>query len=289
MAYSYELPFGPGKRYLSSGILSHVAGGWEISGYQRIASGAPLTITVGNNLSALGYPGKRASYVAGQPIHLNSNPRDFDPAVDRVLNADAFSIPDAFEFGNTARVLDWARGWTERSESLSVRKRIPIYERMRLVIRADIDNPGNFVRWSDPNTNRSDANFGKVTGSAAAAMKRRSGTRASKAIGSKTPKTKTSSATYSVASSFARFSKMPMPVLPTVYAIAAPTPIGAKYITMFVNLNIASASVHEETAVELQRILGLVFTPILFRTISKRQEHRPRHGHSARVVSRPSG
>ena len=28
---------------------------------------------------------------------------------------------------------------------------------------------------------------------------------------------------------------------PTVYAIAAPTPMGAKYITMFVNLNIVSA------------------------------------------------
>ncbi len=164
---AYELPFGSGKRYLSSGILAHVAGGWEISGYQRTASGAPLTITTGNNLSALGYPGKRANYVGGQPIHMNSNPREFDPAVNRMLNADAFSLPGAFEFGNTARVLDWARGWTDRSESMSLRKRIPIYERMRLVARVDIDNPGNFVRWSDPNTNRSDANFGKVTGSAA--------------------------------------------------------------------------------------------------------------------------
>ncbi len=164
---AYELPFGPGKRYLSHGVLGHIAGGWELSGYARVNSGAALAITSSNNLGALGYAGKRASYVAGQPVHLDSNPRDFDPATSRYLNVDAFSIPAAYELGNTARVLDWARGWTSRSESMSLRKRIPIGERARLVTRADADNPFNFVRWSNPNTTRGDANFGKVTNASA--------------------------------------------------------------------------------------------------------------------------
>jgi hypothetical protein len=162
---AYELPFGPGKAFLAANrVLGCLVGGWEISGYVRRASGSALSMTVGNNLSALGYTGKRANYVAGQPVHLRSNPREFDPARDRFLNADAFAIPGSFEFGNTARVLNWARGWTGKSESISLRRRIRIHERVGLVVRADADNPFNFVRWSDPNTTRSDANFGRVTG-----------------------------------------------------------------------------------------------------------------------------
>ncbi len=162
---SYELPFGPGKRFLTGRTAGLLAGGWEIAAFGRYSSGLPLTITVPNNLSSLGYPGKRATAVVGQPVHMQSNPRDFEPAKDRYLNSGAFSIPGSFQFGNTARVLDWARSWTDKTESISLSKRISIYERAHLVTRADFDNPFNFVRWSAPITDLSDANFGKVTAS----------------------------------------------------------------------------------------------------------------------------
>jgi hypothetical protein len=31
------------------------------------------------------------------------------------------------------------------------------------MLRADVENPFNFVRWSNPTTDRSSANFGRVT------------------------------------------------------------------------------------------------------------------------------
>ena len=34
------------------------------------------------------------------------------------------------------------------------------------MVRADATNPFNFVRWSNPNTNITSSNFGKVTGAA---------------------------------------------------------------------------------------------------------------------------
>jgi hypothetical protein len=120
-------------------------------------------VTVPNNLSPLGYPGKRANAVGGQPVHLQSDPRDFNPATDRFLNASAFAIPGSFQFGNTARVLDWVRGPTGKSETASIRRSFHIYERAHLVTRVDLDNPFNFVRWGSPVTDRSSATFGVIS------------------------------------------------------------------------------------------------------------------------------
>src|SRR5262249_18830816 len=91
------------------------------------------------------------------------NPRDFDPAKDRYLNRSAFATPASFAIGDTARANDWARGWTQKSESLSVIKDIRIKESVRAELGADIINPFNFVRWGNPNTDITSGNFGKVT------------------------------------------------------------------------------------------------------------------------------
>jgi len=45
----YELPFGPGKPFLSSGgASSYLLGGWQVQGIVRIASGFPLSVTSTN-------------------------------------------------------------------------------------------------------------------------------------------------------------------------------------------------------------------------------------------------
>jgi hypothetical protein len=163
---SYELPFGPGKKFLvKNGSLGRVVGGFQITAYCRYTDGLPLAITGGNGISALGYPNIRANYVGGDPYKV-TNPRNFDPARDLYLNSAAFATPSTFALGNTARVLDWVRGFSGKSESLSLAKRIPIKERLRAVVRADATNPFNFVRWSNPNTTITSSNFGKVTGAA---------------------------------------------------------------------------------------------------------------------------
>lgn len=170
---SYELPFGPGKSFLNrGGFVGRLVGGWQLVGFFRIGSGLPLVMTSQNNLAFLGFPNKRANYIGGQPVFSVSNPRDFDPrwadptglSADRYLNRNAFAVPAPYELGNTARTLDWARGWTLRNESVSIGKRTRITERVSTMLRADMENPFNFVRWNDPITNVSDANFGRVTG-----------------------------------------------------------------------------------------------------------------------------
>ena len=157
----------PGQEVPPSGRCAGARSGW-MADYRILPLHgrlAALAITGGNGISALGYPNIRANYLGGDPYKV-TNPRDFDPARDLYLNSAAFATPSTFALGNTARVLDWVRGFSGKSESLSLAKRIPIKERVRAVVRADATNPFNFVRWSNPTTSITSANFGKVTGAA---------------------------------------------------------------------------------------------------------------------------
>ena len=40
----YELPFGPGRRWLRDGVISRVLGGWQLTTIIRAGSGAPITL-----------------------------------------------------------------------------------------------------------------------------------------------------------------------------------------------------------------------------------------------------
>src|SRR5437660_5344865 len=57
--YVYELPIGPGKRYLKRGIVSQAIGGWRIGAVQRYASGYPMAFT-----GAFGFP------IIGNPPYI---------------------------------------------------------------------------------------------------------------------------------------------------------------------------------------------------------------------------
>jgi hypothetical protein len=164
---TYELPFGPGKRFLNhTAAAARMLGGWQATFFCRYTDGLPLAITSGNPLAAFGYPNIRANYIGG-PVYLKTNPRDFNPARDTYLNAAVFAAPPTFQLGNTGRVLDWVRGFSQKSESVSLVKSVPLKERLHAVLRADVQNPFNFVRWSNPNTNITNSLFGKVTAATA--------------------------------------------------------------------------------------------------------------------------
>lgn len=162
---TYELPFGTGKRFLgqSGRLTKAVLGGWQLVFFLQRASGTPLSITTTNNLSQFGYVTKRANVVDGQPLTLKTDSSSFDPAVDRFVNPAAFQNPATYGFGNTARTLDWLRGWRLSSEAASINKTFRFHDRGSLKLGADFNNPFNFVRWSNPITNVNASNFGMVS------------------------------------------------------------------------------------------------------------------------------
>jgi hypothetical protein len=66
LSYLYELPVGPGKKYLTHGVASKILGGWQIGGVHRYQSGSPAVI----NEFATSNPYSTGNYrfsLTGQP------------------------------------------------------------------------------------------------------------------------------------------------------------------------------------------------------------------------------
>src|SRR5205823_10180959 len=79
LSYLYELPAGPGRKYLNHGPASKVLGGWQIGGVHRYQSGSPVIM---NSFapSPKGSGGNfKYSLVPGVPIY-SSNKGNFNPA-----------------------------------------------------------------------------------------------------------------------------------------------------------------------------------------------------------------
>lgn len=162
LTWTYELPFGEGRRYAMSSrpVMRTLASGWTINGFLRYQSGNALTMAGPTTLASLGYA-QRANYMGGNPVDV-TNPREFEPSTDRYLSRTAFVAPGTFDLGNTAPTLDWVRGFTSKAESFQVTKKTRLSENVRLELGADISNPFNFHRWGAPNTTVTSANFGRV-------------------------------------------------------------------------------------------------------------------------------
>ena len=103
LSYLYELPVGPGKRYLSHGVASKVLGGWQVGGVQRYQSGSPVLI----NEFATGLPGGsggqypganyRYSLMPGQSLFVN-HPARWTPALESTWNSSCTGGPNPGTF-----------------------------------------------------------------------------------------------------------------------------------------------------------------------------------------------
>jgi hypothetical protein len=135
------------------------------AGLMYVIGGADGGKSVDHSLSAYGILAKRANVNLGVPVTVNTSMGNFAPATDTYINPAAFSSPGTYQLGNSARTLDWLRGWPVRSESASINKTIHLYERLAMRIGGDFQNPFNLVRWGNPVTTLTASNFGKVTSS----------------------------------------------------------------------------------------------------------------------------
>lgn len=163
----YELPWGPGKRFLSglSGPAKYLAGGWQVNAIYTIQpEGWPLAVRGANN------------YTVSWP-DLVSNPSlpRSERSAARWFDTNAFRNPPDYVLGNAPRRLN-TRGPGYRAMDLSLQKNIQLREGMQLQIRADAYNAFNNVNLNDPNVtfspNRQGVNtnamFGRITSAATA-------------------------------------------------------------------------------------------------------------------------
>jgi len=149
----YDLPFGPGRKYLSEGALGKVIGGWKLNSIVTIGSGFPLTIAAGEDTANIGNC-CRPDRVAGVSTALDN------PAVSRWFNTAAYSRAAAGAFGSAGRgevigpgIITW---------DFSTSKEFHISATNIIQLRFEAFNLLNHPNWGDPNTTFNSVAFGTI-------------------------------------------------------------------------------------------------------------------------------
>ncbi|MDX2154122.1 MAG: TonB-dependent receptor [Bryobacteraceae bacterium] len=163
LSYSYELPFGKGKRWLSNGVASQVLGGWVFTGIHQYSVGTPIILSA-NNTTGLFNSVLRPNVVAGQPRRLEDD--NFDYTVDRWINPAAFTPPGSFQLGTAARSYTDLRNPNFYNENFGLLKRVTFAERVTATFRAEFFNAFNRTVFGAPQSNVSNAQFGRITSQA---------------------------------------------------------------------------------------------------------------------------
>lgn len=170
LAYTYELPFGKGKRFANrGGIVNVLAGGWQFAGNQSYASGTPLTVGSPNWDSGIFAcnpylcGGARPNLVPGQQMN-GYHGGGFIYGQSVRLNPAAFTPAPLFTFGNAPKALT-VREFASHNEDLSLSKQIPMYtERLKTTFRVEFFNafnrPGPFTGF---NTQAGQPGFGQAS------------------------------------------------------------------------------------------------------------------------------
>lgn len=157
----YELPFGHGKKFLQSGILSQVVGGWRITGVVSLASGLPLNFSCGGCQTINTPNNSQSPNINGQFTKLygiRTNPW-FDTSAFSDPTVAAGGVPT---FGNVGRYILSGPGIFNLDAALF--KNFHLTERFNLEFRTDWYSATNTPQFSAPNTSYGDANFGLITG-----------------------------------------------------------------------------------------------------------------------------
>jgi hypothetical protein len=155
-SFGYELPFGPGKTYLSSGgAAAYILGGWQVQGIVRLASGFPFTVTSTNVCQCGSYVPQRVNIVTpGTFGQLD------DPNPGHWFDQTAYTVPANGTQGNAGR--NTVRGPGTQQVNMSLSKRFPV-GRARLEFRAEVFNLLNHDNFGTPDANISNATVGTIT------------------------------------------------------------------------------------------------------------------------------
>ena len=163
---TFELPFGAGRRWLSSnrGVAGAVLGGWSVSVAGRYSSGFPLNITQSSNNSGLLGSTQRPNLVPGaSAVNSGSATDNYNAACNCIqwLNPAAWTAASAFTFGNTPRTDAGVRTPGQAETDLNIQK-LQRLGKMALTLRVDLLNMFNDPLFIGPVSTFGVGNFGQI-------------------------------------------------------------------------------------------------------------------------------
>lgn len=155
-SYVYELPFGPGKKWLSSGMTGNIFGNWKVNGILTVMTGTPMTLTPSTN--NLNMPGNTQTVDQVAPVQILHGVGPNSPW----FSTSSFAAPTANGVaGNTGRNFLSGPGFFNLDASLF--KVITYKERYNLEIRGEAFAVTNTPQFANPGTTQGSPAFGYIT------------------------------------------------------------------------------------------------------------------------------
>ncbi len=155
-SHVWELPFGPGKKYMNgTGASKYLFGGWQLSGIETFESGLPFSPGMGDTSTL------NSDCCSLRPDIIGS-PGVSDPNRNLWFNPAAFAAPGQYLFGNAGRNI--LRGPGLYRVDLSLMKSFQVRERGRLEIQAEAFNAFNHTNLTNPNSTIDSSTAGQIFG-----------------------------------------------------------------------------------------------------------------------------
>ncbi len=154
----YQLPLGPGRRYLNAGAASTILGGWEMSGIFTARTGRMLTVGISRSTGDTpdGNTSGQRPDLTGASIYPAGG-----PTFAQWFNPAAFAIPARGTWGNAGRVVATGPGLVQVDYALQKSTRLA--ENKDVVFRIEAFNLLNRTQAGNPGTAfTSPASFGIV-------------------------------------------------------------------------------------------------------------------------------
>jgi len=154
-SYIYELPFGPTKRWLQSGVGRWLFGDWQLNGILSAYSGLPLDFRI--SATSLNAPGNiNRPNIDGPLFVLGEVGRG-----EKWFDVSAFSAPAPATYGTAGRNIFSGPGFVNLD--LSLFRKFRLTERIGGEFRAESFNFTNTPHFNRPGTTLGNADFGEVT------------------------------------------------------------------------------------------------------------------------------
>jgi Carboxypeptidase regulatory-like domain len=161
--YIYDLPF-----WRNGGsVLKSALGGWQISGSTFLRTGTPFSVTRTDDIAGVGEGSNRQPVDLVGDIYANSNGKFSGGVVNGVatdqnfaFNPAAFASPAAGKFGNETRNL--IRNPGDQQWDIAFFKNFALKGTSKVQFRTEIFNFLNHPNLSGPNSDPTNANFGRI-------------------------------------------------------------------------------------------------------------------------------
>jgi len=169
-----ELPFGEGKKWLTSGVGAAILGDWTISSIISIESGFPISIASSTNNTNLFTSLQRVNLTGSEQATSGSDYERIAPppgssciagqecGIGLWLNGAAYSVPAAFTLGTMPRTDGSVRTPARNNWDFVATKAVRMKGSMRGEVRLEVLNLTNTVKVRGPIHTVGSSTFGQI-------------------------------------------------------------------------------------------------------------------------------